>query len=232
MANRIRICAVVSISLANTRSARALRPARISATASSTATSAKPVSNNNRAGRPVDSSENNSDSRITAPKSAIDAAAMISWPVAPPSWPESLSTGTTSPSDVEHRMIAMSSGAEANPPAASSSATTTAIAKDTTKPVSARISGRPRSLCTSISRPARNSRNARPIRASTWTGASTCTQPSSEGPSTMPATISSTGEGTRNAGTALTTSGATNATTTMISRLVKCIASHLVFSGG
>src|SRR5918998_5743068 len=49
------------------------------------------------------------------------------------------------------------------------------------------------------------------------------TQPSTEGPITIPATISSTGEGTRSAGSALTTSGAMSATTMMISRLVKCI---------
>src|SRR5207302_1894681 len=100
----------------------------------------------------------------------------------------------------------------------------TAIANDSTNPAAASFSGRPRSRCTSISSPARNSRNARPTRASTSTGASTATHPSSDGPRTMPATISSTGEGTRTTGIARTTSGAANATAETINRFMKDMA--------
>ena len=66
---------------------------------------------------------------MIAPKSAIDAAAMISWPNVEEISPASLSTGTITPSDVAHRMIATSSGVSTSPPALRPSATTTAIAE-------------------------------------------------------------------------------------------------------
>ena len=54
---------------------------------------------------------------MIAPKSAIDAAAMISCPKVEEISPESLSTGTSTPSEVAQRMIATSSGVSTSPPA-------------------------------------------------------------------------------------------------------------------
>src|SRR3954449_5220576 len=79
----------------------------------------------------------------------------------------------------------------------------------------------PRRRVGSISRPARKRRNAKPRIESTWTAESTSTQPSPEGPTTMPATISSTTAGSRRAGASPRVSGARNATTTTMSRFVK-----------
>ncbi len=211
---------MVSCRGVNIRSKRWNSPPRSRASTNSTAITPNPISSSSLTPRLVACSEKNSESRITAPKSAMDAAAMISCPVRPVACPESLSTGTTSPSEVAHRMIATSSGDEVKPAADSASPASTASANDATKPSSASVSGRPRSRRMSISRPARNSRNASPINASTSTGGSTCTHPSSAGPITIPATISNTGDGTRTRGISRTTSGARNATTMTISRFV------------
>ena len=54
---------------------------------------------------------------MIAPKSAIDAAATISWPNVDEISPASLSTGTSTPSEVAQRMIATSSGVSTSPPA-------------------------------------------------------------------------------------------------------------------
>ena len=218
-ANRTRICAVVSCSWRRACIAGHRPAARINASVTSTATRASPPRSSNIGPIPADSAEKNSDSRITAPKSAIDAAATTSWPASPSIASASLRTGTTSPSDVAHSVIATSSGAVVSPVAAMATPRPIAIANDSAKPASARRSGRPLNRWTSISRPARNSRKARPMRARTCTGGSIVTHPSTEGPSTMPATISSTGDGTRTTGIARTTSGATTATADTTSRL-------------
>src|SRR5690348_547805 len=81
-------------------------------------------------------------------------------------------------------------------------------------------SRRPRSWCTSISRPAKNSRNARPNRARICTGRSTRTQPNPEGPMMIPPMISRTTAGMRNRGAKPTVSGARTATAATTSRLV------------
>ena len=65
------------------------------------------------------SPEKNSESRITAPKSAIDAAARTSCPNRLVSSPTSLSTGMITPSEVPQRMIATSSGVSTRPAALS-----------------------------------------------------------------------------------------------------------------
>ena len=70
------------------------------------------------------SPEKKIDSRMIAPKSAIDAAATISWPNVDEISPASFSTGTMHASEVAQRMIATSSGVSTSPPAASPSATT------------------------------------------------------------------------------------------------------------
>ena len=69
---------------------------------------------------------------MIAPKSAIDAAATMSWPKGDEISPVSFSTGTITPSDVAQRMIATSSGVWTSPAADSPKPTTTAIAKETT----------------------------------------------------------------------------------------------------
>ena len=61
--------------------------------------------------------EKNSESRMIAPKSAIEAAAITSCPKSDEMFPESLSTGTITPSDVETRTIAMKRGDLMKPPA-------------------------------------------------------------------------------------------------------------------
>ncbi len=153
-------------------------------------------------------------------KSAIEAAATTSWPNGDSIRPESLSTGTTTPSEVAESTIAMNralltwSVACRMPPA------TSAIANETKKPVSADPATRPRSLSYSISRPARKSRKARPRMPSTRTGSSISTQPSTAGPITMPARISSTTAGKRSAGASPSSSGAQKATAATISRFV------------
>jgi len=73
----------------------------------------------------------------------------------------------------------------------------------------------------SISSPARNSKNARPISASTCRTTSTSTQPRTAGPTRIPATISSTADGTRTLGAKPRSSGATTAMAQTTSRLVR-----------
>ena len=55
---------------------------------------------------PVASREKKSVRRMIVAKSAIEAAAIVSWPNRLPTSPASLSSGTTTPSDVAERMIA------------------------------------------------------------------------------------------------------------------------------
>ena len=86
-------------------------------------------------------------SRMIAPKSAIDAAAMISCPNVEEISPASLSTGTSTPSEVAHRMIATSSGVSTRPPALEPEAdTTSAIANESAKPERGQPQHRPAQL--------------------------------------------------------------------------------------
>ena len=114
-----------------------------------------------------------------------------------PMLPESLSTGTITPSEVATSTIATNSGDLTNPPAFRPRPSTIAIANDTAKPSAVSFRTLPRRRSTSISRPERNSRNASPTSARIDTGRSGLTQPSPEGPITMPSTISSTIAGSR-----------------------------------
>ena len=77
------------------------------------------------------SPEKNSDSRMIAPKSAIEPAARTSWPNLLPLSPASLSTGMITPSEVAQRTIATSSGVSTRPAPSRPRATTTAIANET-----------------------------------------------------------------------------------------------------
>ncbi len=71
--------------------------------------------------------EKNSVNRMIAPKSAIEAAAITSCPKLELTLPESFSTGTITPSEVEARTIAMNSGESTSPPAWNASPATTPI---------------------------------------------------------------------------------------------------------
>jgi hypothetical protein len=91
------------------------------------------------------SPEKNSDSRMIAPKSAIEAAAITSWPKSDPMLSESLSTGTITPSEVDTSTIAMKSGDLTKPPASSARPARLAIANDATNPRAVIRRTRPRS---------------------------------------------------------------------------------------
>ena len=181
---------------------------------------------------PVDSPENSRVSKSTEAKSAIDEAAMTSWPNREDDSPESWSTGTITPSEVEARMIAISSGSSAIPARSSTRPATTASPRETAKPSPAARNSRPRSAARSISSPARNSRKASPTRASTSTGSSTSTQPSTAGPMRIPSTISSTTDGSRSPGTRPSSIGAANPAATTISRFSNEISIPPVCRGG
>ena len=70
----------------------------------------------------------------TEAKSAIDAAAMTSWPKRDETSPESCSTGTITPSEVEARMIAISSGSSAIPARSRTKPAASASASESAKP--------------------------------------------------------------------------------------------------
>ena len=61
--------------------------------------------------------ENSRDSDTMAVKSATDASATTAWPSRLPSSPPSLSTATTSPSEVADRVTATSAGLRTQPAA-------------------------------------------------------------------------------------------------------------------
>ena len=111
-----------------------------------------------------------------------------------------------------------SNGVSIRPVALSSSAAATATANETTNPISVSRSTCPRSFPKSISNPARKRRNARPITEITEIDWSTWTIPSTDGPMTIPATISRTTDGSRSPGKNPRTNGAANATATTIRR--------------
>ena len=78
--------------------------------------------------------EKNTESRMIAPKSAIDAAAITSWPKFELMLPESFSTGTITPSEVATSTIATNSGDFTKPPACKPIPSTIAITNDTREP--------------------------------------------------------------------------------------------------
>ena len=90
----------------------------------------------------------------------------------------------------------------------------------------------PRKWRTSISRPARKSRNASPIVDTNRTAWSGFTRSSTAGPSTIPATISSTGPGTGTRGTAARINGTAAATARTATRLSKFIAATIRSQSG
>ena len=220
-AARTRICAVVSWRRSRSARMRTERSAPRTTKKTTIPRSASAPSSSSVDPAPP-SPEKNRVSRMIAPKSAIEAAETISWPNVDEISPASLSTGTITPSDVAQRMIATSSGVCTRPAVLSPNPTTTATPNESAKPSAVSRSTRPRSFSNSISSPARKSTKARPISAITAIDWSTSTMPSTDGPTTMPATISSTTEGSRRLGTSPSTKGAANATATTIKRSPKC----------
>ncbi len=83
---------------------------------------------------PVASRENSSVSSNTEAKSAIDAAAITSWPKRDLASPASWSTGTITPSEVEARMTAISSGESTIPAAYRAKAAPSASASEIANP--------------------------------------------------------------------------------------------------
>ena len=221
-APRIRIWAVVSWRRRSV--SRILRECSTPAIVNATSTAAT----NSRLIRmiwfavPADSREKKSDSRITVAKSAIVAPATTSCPNVEEISPESFSTGTTTPSEVDDKTIAMKRGWLTQPAFFRTRPATIAITNDTTKPRAAIFKTRPRSFSNSISSPARKSRKARPTIERTRTGSSTWTHPSTAGPITIPATSSRTTDGIRTAGASPSRSGAAKPTATTIRRFVNC----------
>ena len=150
---------------------------------------------------------------MIAPKSAIVAAPMISWPKVVEISPASFSTGIRTPSEVAQRMIATSRGVSTRPPAFEAEADHERDPERQREPARRSVAAPARAACRTRSRDRpgtarRRARSARPPRST----ASTSTMPSTDGPITIPATISSTTEGSRSRGTRPSANGAANAT--------------------
>ena len=115
-------------------------------------------------------------------------------------WPPSLSTGITSPSDVAVRMTAASSGSWTTParrarrrrPARARAETSEADGRDPQQSAA--------ELVEVDLETGEEQQEGEPDDARIRTGSSTVAQPSTWGPTMMPATISSTTAGTRSAG--------------------------------
>src|SRR5215467_1647836 len=222
--SRMRIWAEVSASLSSVRVIHMERSMR--SVAMTTRTAKTPSSDRSSSLGPtaVARPEKKRESKTTELTSPSEAPAIANWPTGRSATPASFRIGTIIPSDVAMRMIPMSSGLSTTPAACS---TIPMIKASTTLRPSASPARRargPRKWRTSISRPARNSRNASPIVDSSRTAWSGCTKSSTAGPSTIPATISSTGPGTGTRGTAAKTNGTAAATASTATRLSKFIA--------
>ena len=217
-APRTRICAVVSCRRSRSARIRIDRWApRTTANTASASPSSAPISTSVAPGPP--SPAKNSDSRMIAAKSAIEPAAMTSWPSADSILPVSLSTGISTPSDVEPSAMATSSGVSTRPVAAERERDRERDRRATPRSrCSVTPSTRPRNRPKSTSSPPRNSRNASPMVAITSIVASISTQPKPDGPTAMPATISSTTAGMRSPGARPSRNGAANATATTMRR--------------
>ena len=214
-APRTRIWAVVSWSLIRFELIL-IEPSALRTTRTTTAASTTSQPIRSRVAPTPPSPEKKTESRITAPKSAIVPAAITSWPKVVSIWPLSLSTGIRTPSEVAQSVIAISSGVSIRPVARRRTATVIASANEATKATVVTRRTCPRRREKSISRPARNKRKARPRTATTEIESSTSTIPSTEGPTMIPAVISSTTDGRRNLGNRPSTNGTTKATATMI----------------
>ena len=115
---------------------------------------------------------------MTAPNSAIAAAAITCCPQSVSIWFASLSGTMMTLSEVATKMIARSSGVLISPTECRRRAAPRPSANEIAKPTSEVASRAPRSRSTWISRPARNSRQARPTVEKTSTGVVSEARPS------------------------------------------------------
>ena len=123
-------------------------------------------------------------------------------------------------SEVATKTIATSSGVLIRPTACRIEAHPKASANEIAKPASEVVRSAPRSRSTWISRPARNSRQARPTVENTSTGSVDDAIPIPCGPTMIPPTSSSTIAGTMITGARPRISGARNAITATMMKLV------------
>jgi hypothetical protein len=143
-----------------------------------------------------EAAENSSDSSKMVATSASAAAAMTSCPKRVASSPASLSNGSSSPAEVDISTTARNNGRPPRPAPVSAKPEPIPSTTEAANPIPASRPGDPRSPAISISRPARNSSMPRPRSARTVMATSMCTQPSTDGPITMPAITSRTAPGT------------------------------------
>lgn len=145
--------------------------------------------------------------------------AITCWPKGVLTSPASRSGTMITLSDVATRITATSSGVLINPTSCSGAAIAAAIMKPRAKQASPRSSTSPRSLLTSISRPARNRSAASPTveKSSTgwleWAMSRTC------GPTMIPPSSSSTIAGTKSFGISSRRTGAVKAITATTTKL-------------
>ena len=175
----------------------------------------------------LDAAEKNSDKSMMGTISASAAAVMTSWPNPVLSSSASFSNGSSSPADVDMRMIASNSGWVPCPASRKAKAQSSPSAAETANARPATRASGPRSRSTSSSSPARNSSMPRPRSLRTSTGASTRTQPRTDGPTTMPAITSRTAPGTGSRGSRPSTTGTRTAIPAMIRTLLNEMASML-----
>ncbi len=211
MAPLTRISAVVSCRRSRVADRRFERPAPATVIPPTAARTTNPPRSTSLAAVLVASREKNSDSRTTVAKSATDEAAIVSWPSGDAASPASFKTGTMSPSDVAESVIATSSGRCTIPMPSRAALKRSASPNETTNPTSDVVRNRPLNRDGSTSRPARNSSIVTPRSDRIRIGVSRWTHPRTEGPMTMPATISRTTAGRRRRGRRPRSNGAPNA---------------------
>ena len=157
---------------------------------------------------------------MIAPKSAIEPAAMTSCPNVEAISPASLSTGISTPSEVAQRMIATSSGVSTRPAALQQRARpTSAIPNESAKPSRRQPQHRPAQPREVDLQPGQEEQEREPEHRDHLDRLVDLDRPEhATGRSTIPATISSTTDGSRTRGKRPSTKGAAKATATTISR--------------
>ena len=225
--SRTRIWAEVSASLLIILVIHIERSIRSAAMTTRTTRTPSSDSNSSLGAMAVARPEKKRESRTTGQTSPSEAPAIANWPTGRSARPASSRMGTIKPSDVARRMIPTSSGLSTTSAACSTIPMIRASSALRQSASAARRARGPRKWRTSISRPARKSRNASPIVNTSRTAWSGFTRSSTAGPSTIPATISSTGPGTGTRGTAARISGTAAAIASTATRLSKFIAAAI-----
>jgi hypothetical protein len=164
--------------------------------------------------------EKKTESRITVANSAIEAAAITSWPKEVLSSSASFSTAATIPKEMAASMIATSVGASTRFTASKPSAVTSARPSEAAKATPTRRKRRSAVRRNFTSSPAKKKRNTSPSCEKTSSGAVTRTMSRTCGPMRMPATISVTIAGTFGTGSRSTIRGAATAAAIAIARSV------------